>query len=56
MKKRNFVISIWVLLSVLFSANVFAASEKRVDWNGRFEGEEEFPGLHLYTRKFIYIF
>lgn len=44
MKKRNFVISIWVLLSVLFSANVFAASEKRVDWNGRFEGEEEVPG------------
>lgn len=51
-KKRNFVISIWVLLSVLFSANVFATSEKRVDWNGRFEGEEEFP----YMRKFIYIF
>ena len=44
MKKRNFVISIWVLLSVLFSANVFATSEKRVDWNGRFEGEEEVPG------------
>ena len=42
MKKRNFVISILVLLSVFYSSNVFAA-EKRIDWNGRLEGEEEIP-------------
>ena len=42
MKRRNFVISILVLFSVIFSANIFAA-EKRIDWNGRLEGEEEIP-------------
>lgn len=42
MKRRNFVVSFLVLLSVVFSTNVFAA-EKRIDWNGRLEGEEEIP-------------
>lgn len=42
MKGRNFVVSFLVLLSVVFSTNVFAA-EKRIDWNGRLEGEEEIP-------------
>ena len=44
MKRRNFVISILVLFSVIFSANIFAA-EKRIDWNGRLEGEEEIPAF-----------
>lgn len=42
MKRRNFVVSFLVLLSVVFSTNVFAA-EKRIDWNGKLEGEEEIP-------------
>ena len=42
MKRRNFVVSFLFLLFVVFSTNVFAA-EKRIDWNGRLEGEEEIP-------------
>ena len=43
MKKINLVLSFCILLGMIAGSQVFAASEKTIDWNGRLEGEKEIP-------------
>ncbi len=44
MKRTKLIASILAASLAVFAATgAFAASEKRVDWNGRLEGEEEIP-------------
>ncbi|MBO6130551.1 MAG: hypothetical protein J6P28_01165 [Treponema sp.] len=42
-KSKRFVGVMTLMLLFFSGTNLFAASEKRVDWNGRLEGEEEIP-------------
>lgn len=42
-KSKCFAKIMSAMLVLLAGTNLFAASEKRIDWNGRVEGEEEIP-------------